>query len=789
MKITRRWLEDWLPIRMGDRRLRDRLTEGGLEVEAVQILSAPFSGVRVARIRSVDDLPDGRLRVCQVESAAQLAVVVSGAPNLHPGQWVVWAPPGARLPGRDPLTDRHFGDVVSCGMLCSEQELGIGARADRILELPDGCRTGLGLDQLLEWPDVLFEINVTPNRGDCLSALGLAREVSALTGVALHRSQPAGDFHLSPGRPVRIDAPEACSRFLGLEFELLDSGIETPLALRVRLGRLGIEPIHPVVDVTQYVMLELGQPLHAYDGEAIGNGALTVRWGREGESLELLNERSVPLDHSYLVVASPENPLGLAGVMGGRSTAVQSGSRRFFLESAHFRTSAVAGRARRLNCSSEAALRFERGVDPHLTGIAMARAMELLSGIYGPAIRFESLSEAVGEILQPHCIPFQFSRVQKQLGCRLQRRTVRKYLEAIGCTVEPSGSGFRVGPPSFRGDLNGPEDLVEEVARLHGYQRLPVRPLSGPLHRLQPDPSGQRMEKWRDRLVERGYHETISLALVDPDWDQAFALPEADPVRLLNPLSQDQSVLRRSLWPCLVRNLAYNQAREQRRVRIFESGSVFREHGGRKSEQEEIAGLWNGSAAEVQWGIADREVDFFDVKSDLESLLVPASGRLRFEPAEHPALDPAEGAVLVLDDRRIGFLGALHPKLQKRWELKGKTYLWSLILIELGTIFEVEYRSAPRFPSVRRDLAFVLPASVSLQDVRNALLGSGAPYLHEVRLFDVYTGASMPDGFRSLAFGLIFRDEHSTLTEKAINDLCEKAVVLIEGEFRGRLRR
>lgn len=789
MKITRRWLEDWLPIPMRDHRLRNRLTEGGFEVETVHVLSAPFSGVCVAAIQSVDFMKDGRLRVCRLEAGGRLATVVSGAPNLEPGHRVAWAPPGARLPGRSPLDERHFHEVLSSGMLCSEQELGIGTRSDRILELPGEGVTGVDLAPVLEWPDALFEIDVTPNRGDCLSALGLAREISGLTGVALSRSPPGGATSLPRGRPLRIDAPSACSRFIGLEFALLDPRIETPLALRMRLARLGIESIHPVVDVTQYVMMELGQPLHAYDAGAVGEGELRVRWARKGESLDLLNKRTIELDEDFLVVASPTRPLGLAGVMGGLEASVQSETRHIFLESAHFSPGAIAGRARRINCGSEAAQRFERGVDPALPVSAIERAVELLTEIYGSAIRFEALSEATGTPPSPREIRLEPSLVQKKLGCRLQRRTLLKYLEATRCVVKPTGSGFRVTPPSCRYDLHAPEDLVEEVARLHGYARLPMRPLTGALRRLPRDPFHASMEKWRGRLAERGYHETISLSLIDPDWDQAFAPPEESPVHLLNPLAGDQSTLRRSLWPCLVRTLVYNQAREQRRLRIFEMGSVFWEQDGRKNEQEEIAGLWNGSSVEMQWGTPDREVDFYDVKLDLESLLVSVPGRLRFRPSQHVALDPAECACLFLDERRIGFLGALHPKLQKRWEVKGKTYIWSFNLNELGAFSDVEYKSPPRFPSIRRDLAFELPTAVPVGEVEEALLVAGRPSLVEVRLFDVYTGAPLQEGFRSLAFSLIFRDEHSTLTEKAINDLCEKAVVIIEGGFHGRLRR
>lgn len=788
MKMTRRWLEDWVRLPAQDAVFARHLTEAGLEVEAVETLKAPFSGVCVARIESAHPHPSlTHLAVYQVTTGSEQAQVISAAPNLRVGMQVPWASVDARLPAIGRIGIRWFDGIASQGMLCSESELGLGRRADGILELPDSHPVGADLAQVLGWPDVLYEINVTPNRGDCLSALGIAREVSAIGREALKRSIPPWSRNLPAGWPVTLTASDACPSLALLSIEVSVEG-ETPLWLKVRLGRLGLVSVHPVVDVTQYVMMELGQPTHAYDADQIRQQRIDVRWGHKGETCRLLNNQDVVLDENVLVITDSQAVLGIAGIMGGAATSVRSGSRRFMIESAHFTPEAVAGRSRRLGLATEAAARYERGVDPELPLVALERIAVLLSEIYGNEIRFLGLTRAGDFRADPPSILCSRSLFADRLGMQIKTPTIRRCLAAVGCALQDEADQLRVTPPSHRFDLSRPIDLVEEVARLVGYDRLPEEALQGPIRRLPSRAAAVSTQPWAHHLVCRGYQETIHMPFVDPRLDGDFSPGSAPAVVLRNPLAQDQSVLRRSLWPSLIETLRYNLAREQKRIRIFEIGSIFEEVDAHSTERLAAAGLWHGLYRQEQWGMAPREVDFFDVKADVESLLEPAQNVLEFMPCENPVLDPAESAAVTLHGKRLGMLGAVHPALQKRWELRAKTYIWSLNMIDLGSFINVEYKPVPRFPAVRRDLAFILPETVPFHDIREALLEHGQPLLQEIKLFDLYTGPGLQPGFRSLAFSLLFRDPDSTLTEQVVNELCARLVSIIERGFRGKLR-
>ena len=790
MKITRRWLEDWVKLPKQDRVFARHLTEGGLEVEAIETLAAPFSGIYVARLEKVTPHPTlGHLSICELTTGREQAKVISGAPDLRPGLRVPWAKVGARLAGLATINIRWFDGIGSQGMLCSEAELSLGPQADRILELPDGFPEGASLAEVLGWPDVRYEINLTPNRGDCLSALGLAREISAIEHESLKKAPMQWARDLPPGPSIRLTAQDACPGLLTLTFEIVDQRVETPLWMRSRLVNIGFAPVHPVVDVTQYVMMELGQPTHAYDLDQLRGDQIEVRWGRGGEMLRLLNDTEISLDETVLVVSDAHQAIGAAGLMGGKESAVHAGSRRFLIESAHFRPQAIAGRARRLNLASEAAVRFERGVDPELPPRALERIAGLLSDLFGRGIRFLAVSQAGRFEGNQVPIPFSRSLCTDMLGLNIQTSTIQKNLTALGCQVQVTPTGLEVTPPSFRFDLTQPVDLVEEVARLVGYEKLPEHALEGAIRQL-PVPFSRKTERqWASRLVNRGYQETVHMSFADPLLDRDFSWSTTVPVALQNPLAQNQSILRRSLWPSLVETLRYNLAREQKRVRIFEMGPVFGLSQGQTIEQKAIAGLWHGSYREEEWGWGMRTVDFFDVKGDIESMLEGVSGELQFEPCDAPMLDPTESAHILLRGQPFGIMGAVHPELQKRWDIRAKTYLWSLNMIDLDSFSKVEYKPVAKFPAVRRDFAFILPESVPFRAIAQALLDGGQPLLQDVILFDVYSGPPLEAGSRSLAFGLLFRDQDSTLTEKIVNDLCEQLVLTVEGRFRGRLRK
>jgi len=777
-------------LRSRDRVLARHLTEGGLEVDAIEILEAPFSGVLVAQIQKVTPHPTLRhLAVYDLVAGTEQARVISGAPNLKMGMHVPWATIGARLTGLPAIGVRWFDGIGSQGMLCSESELTLGSRADRILELPDAFPVGSDLAQTLGWPDVLYDINVTPNRGDCLSALGLAREISALENEALKKAPALWSRDLPAGFPITLIAHEACTGVAILCVETFNNDIETPLWMKLRLKHVGIASVHPVVDVTQYVMMELGQPTHAYDLDRLAISQIEVRWAKTGESCVLLNNQEAALDESMLVISDSRSVIGIAGIMGGKASSVHSGSSRFMIESAHFTPSALAGRARRLGLATEAAARFERGVDPQLPPAALERIFILLSEIYGTGIRFlnttwaGSFNAASPSILLPR------SLCSAKLGIQMKTTTVQKKLAAVGCVIDNATDFMHVTPPSYRFDLTAPIDLVEEVARLVGYENFPERPLQGPIRIIPAAASRAPARQWALRLVCRGYQETIHMPFTSLALDSEFSWNEAAAVILQNPLAQDQSILRRSLWPSLIDTLRYNLAREQKRLRIFEIGPAFEQTDAQFNEKEIAAGLWHGLFRDEEWGLSSRTVDFFDVKADLESLLEPVRERLRFEPFDVPMLDPAETAVIILDGYHLGILGAVHPGLQKRWEMRGKTYLWSLNMIDLEHFSKVEYKPVARFPAVRRDFAFILPETVPFYDIHQALLESGQPLLKEIKLFDLYVGPPLDAGFRSLGFGLLFRDQDSTLTEKVVSELCERLVLIVEGRFRGKLRK
>ena len=789
MKITRHWLEDWLDLRTQDRILARQMTENGLEVETLDPLVPPFRGVCVAQILNVIPHPSlSHLSICDLTSGTEQAKVISGAPNVGSGVRVAWAKIGARLPDMAQIGARWFDGIGSQGMLCSDAELTLGSRADRILELPATLRLGEDLGHALGWPDVLYDINVTPNRGDCLSALGLAREIAAFKHVKLKRALSSWSRDLARGPSVVLSAHQACSNFATFCFEISNPHIETPLWIKVRLNHLGITPVHPVVDVTQYVMIELGQPTHAYDLDRLSGDSIEVRWAQANESCLLLNNREVKLDENILVISDARSVMGVAGIMGSKETAVRTESHRFMIESAHFAPSAIVGRARRLGLESEAAARFERGVDPQLPLIALERVCEMLIEIYGDGLRLLNSTQVGSSIAKRALISLPRSLCSSTLGLRIKSSTVEKKLCALGCGIQKTEDGLDVAPPSYRFDLTSPIDLVEEIARLIGYNKLPGRSLQGSI-RLLP-PSGLRLaaEKWNMQLVARGYQETIHMTFSDPVADQDFAWGSNQAIAIRNPLAQDQSILRRSLWPSLIGTLLYNQAREQKRVRIFEIGSVFDVSGEHFQEQTVAAGLWNGLLRDEQWGLNPRKVDFFDVKADLEMLLEPVLEELRFEPLDLPSLDPAESAGIFFEGRQFGVLGAVHPRLEKHWGIQGKTYLWSLNMIDLANIFNVEYKEATKYPAVRRDFAFILPKSVPVHEIRQALLETGQPLLREIKLFDLYIGSPLEEGQRSLAFGLLFRSQDSTLTEKVVSDLCARLISMVEGRFRGKLR-
>ena len=766
MRISINWLREWANPRVTDRELAARLTRAGLECEAGP-RAAALPHIVVGAIVDVQPHPQAdRLRVCRVDVGARAPVtIVCGAANARAGMKAPVALPGATLPDGTAIKAAALRGVESAGMLCSAKELGLAEKSEGLLELDAGARVGTPVAKHLALDDAVLTLELTPNRGDCLSVAGLAREVSAVFGVPLQRVPiPATVSGTKRARAVKIDARADCPRYVGRVIEGIDAGARTPDWMRERLRRSGVRCIHPVVDVTNYVMLELGQPMHAFDCAQL-HGGIRVRRAKAGESLKLLNEQSCTFTGADLLIADEQGPLALAGVMGGLPSAVSGQTRDIFLESACFKPELVAATGRRLRLPSDALYRFERGVDPTLQRDALERATALVrqicGGIAGPVTDVGVQKPA------PVVVRLRRERLDQLLGHAIPAGDVERSLERLGLGVKRLGkTGWQATIPGHRYDLRLEVDLIEEAARLYGYDRIPAKPYAASLAPA-PVPEMRALDRACGQLVARGYQEVITYSFVDGGLQQQLA-PHLTAIPLDNPIADTLALMRTTLWAGLIPAWRYNQQRQQKRVRLFEVGVCFTEDGGTVVETEQLALLAAGNAAPEQWDLPARAIDFFDLKADVEALLGPLEG-LRFEAAEHPALHPRQTARIRLGERPVGWLGPLHPRLVAALDLPEAP-----VLLELETAC-LRQAGVPRavavseFPASRRDLALVLkdevPAAALLDHAREA----GGASLRHAGVFDVYRGAGLPNGFKSVALGLIFQDNSRTLTDQEVD--------------------
>ncbi|MGH8274893.1 MAG: phenylalanine--tRNA ligase subunit beta [Gammaproteobacteria bacterium] len=780
MKVSVAWLDTLCDVGLAPAALAERLTLQGLETGTPAPVPAPPAEIVAARFAEVR--PIARTNYLHIQADAGAAGrfgVVSAAPNIVQGMVGVIALPGATLPDGRVIATHEYAGIRSEAMLCSTAELGLGEASDRLLELPDDAAPGTPLAVVYGLPDATIEIDVTANRGDCLSMAGIARELHASSGAPL--TLPATDA-VTPAHEERerieIAAPEACPRYLGRVVTGLDPNARTPLWLAERLRRVGQRTSHPVVDVLNYVMLELGQPLHAFDREKIA-GTIVVRRARAGERVTLLTGTEAVLAEDMLVIADANGPIALAGVMGGADSAVSSSTRSIFIESAWFAPAAVRGRARRLGLASEASLRYERGVDPELPRAALERASALLreiaGGAPGPMIAVESLAQL--PVRAP--IAFHPDVLHRLLGFSVEPAECERILVRLGFTVETWEQELFASPPSARFDAEGEADLVEEIARIAGYAHIPAvaprRCLAAPRINAHKEASVDELaERLAALLVARGYDEAVTLSLVAPERDAAFAPVGSAPLVLENPLSEHESVLRRSLWPGLLAALARNVSRQAERVRLFETGTVFDAEGG---EHQRLAVVVCGTAAPEQWALARRSADFYDLKGDLESLLAAVGAEApEFVSTKRAGLAPGRAAQARIAGKPCAELGVLHPTLAARWSLPPETLLLELDFAALARPTVAQAQVVPRFPPVRRDLALVVPAGISAARLRAGARRNGGKRLAETRIFDVYTGPGIPDGARSIGLGLIFRDFCRTLTDAEV-DAAVSAIV------------
>ena len=790
MKFSESWLRSFVdPACSGDE-FSHLLTMAGLEVEEEETVAPAFDKVVVAQILEVDKHPDAdRLNVCRVDvGSGELLQIVCGAPNAAAGIKVPCALPGAELPGGFTIKLAKVRGVASSGMLCSARELGIADDAAGLLVLGADARVGEDVRRHLDLDDRLLTLKLTPNRSDCLSLEGVAREVAALTGTPA-RFTEVDDVEVTIGsiRAVVLDAPEACPRYCGRVIAGVDATVATPTWMSRRLERSGIRPISALVDITNYVMLELGQPLHAFDNARL-HGAIHARMAQTAEVITLLNEQTLELQDDVLLIADEQRPLAMAGVMGGEESGISLATTEVFLESAFFAPTAIAGRARRYSFVSDASHRFERGVDFGGTRRALERASRLVLDICGG--RAGPVSEAMAKLPERHEVRLRPARVARVLGVALSAGRIGELFARLDLSFRRDGDDFVVMAPSYRFDIEIEEDLIEELARLHGYENIPSSSPVALMAMLPQTEETRPLARLRQIIADCGYQEVVNFAFVEEAWERDFA-DNSKLIRLANPIASQLSVMRSTLIGGLVANLATNLKRRQARARFFETGRCFF----RDERGEPVAGFrqpWTltalayGAAFPEQWGCVARNVDFFDVKGDLERLLAPRTAS--FEKAGHPALHPGRSARIVLDGRAIGFVGELHPQWQQKYELPLAPVLFELDLDALVIAGLAHYAEVSRQPLVIRDMAIVVDQEVELQLLIDGMVASRPEIVREIKLFDLYAGRGVEAGKKSLAFRIMMQDTQKTLQEVEVDAAMQHLMTYLRETFAAQLR-
>jgi phenylalanyl-tRNA synthetase beta chain len=791
MKISENWLRERVAIDADQATLVERLNMIGHEVESVERVGEGLSGVVVAEILACAKHPEAdRLQVCSVNAGGETLQIVCGAPNARRGLKAPLAKIGATV-GALTIKPAKLRGVESSGMLCSAKELGIDADASGLLELPDDAPVGKPLAEYLGLPDSVIDLGLTPNRADCLSIIGIANDVGAAFDVA---PAPLEIGPVAAATSRRIDVnlsdPADCPRYCGRFIDGIDMAAKSPFWIAERLRLCGLRSISLLVDVTNYVMLELGQPLHAFDADTL-RGPVGVRRARAGESLKLLDEREIALDPEYLVITDADAPVALGGVMGGYSTRVTPATKSVFLEAAHFSPAAIAGRARRLGMQTDAAHRFERGVDAGLPRRALERAAQLIVGAAGG--QAGPIVEAVSpeHLPQRRAIALRRSRIGRLLGIDVADSEVERILGALGLAVEKIADGWRATPPSPRFDLAIEADLIEEIARIHGYDRIPTQAPRGELAAPQLHEDRVDIADLRAQLVARGYNEAITYAFVGADLLRNWGL-DARAVALANPLSADMAVMRTSLLPGLVHALALNRNRQQERVRLFEVGRVFFSAAAGEAPVEvvRIAGVATGTARAEQWGEKKRGVDFFDVKGDVGSLLelTQASAEFSFAPADAAWLHPGQSAQLQRGELVAGHVGALHPERARALGIDGDVYAFELDVAAIQPRPVPRAQPVSRFPSVRRDIAVVVPETVAFAQIEACVRSAVGEGLSELLVFDEYSGPNLGSGVKSLAIGLILQNSYRTLTDADADQSVAAAVAALTAGCQAKLR-
>lgn len=791
MKFSENWLRELVEIKADRAELAHALTMAGLEVEELTVLGEGLVGVVVAEIVAAEKHPEAdRLQVCTVDAGqGEMLQIVCGAPNARVGIKVPLAKVGASLPGGLAIKAAKLRGVESFGMLCSAKELAIDADASGLLELPLDAPVGQALAEYLGLPDASFELKLTPNRPDCLGLVGLAHDVAALFGSAVKVSaQAPAPVTSAARRGIRLDAGKDAPRYVGRIVEGIDTAARTPLWLAERLRRAGLRSISAVVDITAYVMLELGQPMHAFDNDRL-HGDIVVRHAQAGETLKLLDGSDAQLDETFVMVADEQRALAVAGIMGGHDSRVTDASQNVFLEAAHFVPSAIMGQARKLGLHTDASHRFERGVDPELPRRALERATELLLAIAGGSAGPLLVAENLAELPMPVPVHLRRARLARVLGVAVDDAEVARIFIALGMHVTTTDEGWAITAPSSRFDIEREEDLIEEVARIFGYDNIPTHTPTGALV-LGVEPEARIGElALREQMAARGYYEAVNLSFVEADLLARWGFVDKL-VPLLNPLSADLAIMRPSLLPGLIEALRHNRARQQERVRLFEVARVF-EAGNPPLETPSLAAVACGNARAEQWGEPSRPLDFHDLKGDLDAIIAWGGEPHRWSMSADalPAwLHPGRAARVLRDGQSVGYLGALHPQLAKALDLGADVHVLELALEPLLARRLPKVLPVSRFPTVRRDIAMDLPQDVSWAEIEQAIRGALDVRLIELKLFDRYSGNGVEAGRKSLAMGLILQDASRTLTDDDADHCVREAIAALEKSCKAKLR-
>ena len=790
MKFSESWLRSFVNPSLTGTEFTHLLTMAGLEVEEEESVAPAFDSVVVALVLDVTKHPDAdRLNVCRVDIGGnEPQQIVCGAPNVAPGLKVPCALPGANLPGDFKIKIAKVRGIESSGMLCSAKELGIAEDASGLLVLPADAPVGQDIRTYLDLDDRLLTLKLTPNRADCLSLTGVAREVAALTGTpATYPEIKPVAVTINTQRTIVLDAPEACPLYCGRVIAGVNAKAPTPDWMKRCLERSGIRSISALVDITNYVMLELGQPLHAFDNTQL-EGAIHARTATAGEKILLLNEQTLELADDVLLIADDKRPVAMAGIMGGEDTGITLDTTEMFLESAFFAPKAIAGRARRYGFGSDASHRFERGVDFGSTRNALERASQLILDICGGQAGPLCAADAALPARNP--VRLRPVRAAKVLGVAFSAEEIGNLFARLDLPFTRDGEDFIVTPPSYRFDIEIEEDLIEEIARLHGYDNIPAPAPQAALSMLPQTEDARPLFRVRQILADRGFQEVVNYAFIEEAWESDFAANNA-PIRLANPIASQMSVMRSTLIGGLVANVATNLKRKQNRVRVFETGRCFfRDSTGTPvagfRQPWKLAGLAYGTALPEQWGSTTRNVDFFDIKGEIELLLAPKVAR--FEKATHPALHPGRCAKIIVDDIVVGHLGELHPQWQQKNDLPLAPVIFELDLDVLKQAALPKFNEVSKQPPVLRDLAVVVDQKLEFQQILDGLKNALPPLIKEIKLFDVYTGKGVDQGKKSLAFRIVMQDTQRTLQDAEVDAAMQQLMVRLQQDFAAQLR-